>query len=90
MLTSNHTFTVARVQVVIKDIFDIQEYRGLQYLEEHDQVNNVAFQFLLNSKQSTIFVTKISRLIKFTAKERNVMAALSNEPCCTVTVRPTA
>jgi hypothetical protein len=68
MVTSNHTCTVARVPVVIKDIFDFQEYCDLRYLEEHDQVNNIALQFLPNSKQSTIFVTKISPLMMFASK----------------------
>ena len=46
-----------------KDIFDIQEYSCRRYLEERDQLNNIALQFLPHSKQaSTIFFTKISRL----------------------------
>jgi len=64
------------VQVAIKDIFDIQEYRCRRYLEDHDQLNNITLQFLPHSKQAKIFFTKISWLMKF-AKTRNVLAALN-------------
>jgi hypothetical protein len=74
VVTSN--LSVARVQVAIKDVFDIQEYRCRRHLEEHDQLNNIALQFLPHSKQATIFFTKISRLMMF-AKIRNVLAALN-------------
>lgn len=63
--------SVVRVQVVIKYIFDIQEYRCSRYLEQHDQRNSIALQFLPHSKQATIFVAKISRLMMF-AKIRNL------------------
>ena len=74
MVTSN--LSAARVHVVIKDIFDIQEYRFRRCLEEYGQLNNKALQFLPHSKQATIYVTKIGRLVMF-AKIRNVLAALN-------------
>ena len=52
-------------------IFDIQEYHSLRYLEEHDQLNDIALHILPHRKRVTIFVTKISSLKMF-AKMRNV------------------
>ena len=68
--------SVARVQVVIEDIYDIQEYRCRRYLAEQGQLNNITLQFLPHSKQTTIYFTKISWLIMF-AKIRNVLAVLN-------------